>query len=172
MNKHYLHGQLVASVRSAVDDIESRNWHQNVLDAIQVGNVAVERTSCIQVYKLDISIFKLFLLEQNRYCKQQPLQSHFPYSNPHFQPKKRCQDTISIATFVGSSSFASSHGNTENSICAQVALVVRAIKLQHQVINCSLERVKINLVYIFNLNNVQAIIVNSKTWYYPFGRSL
>ena len=26
-----LHGELVASVAAAVDDVEARNWHQNIL---------------------------------------------------------------------------------------------------------------------------------------------
>ncbi len=39
-NHELLHGQLIASMRSAVDNIESRNWQDDLWGASQVSNVS------------------------------------------------------------------------------------------------------------------------------------
>merc|ERR1712106_1081023 len=40
-----LHGQLVASMGSSIDNIKARHWHQHVLHTSQVSNVTVQRNS-------------------------------------------------------------------------------------------------------------------------------
>ena len=42
-------------------------------------------------------------------------------------------------TFVSSTGLASGHGDPENGVCAQVVLVLSPVKLQHQIVDGSLE---------------------------------
>merc|ERR1719411_833419 len=51
-NHELLHGELVASMAAAVDDVEARNWHKHVLHPSEVGDVTVKRNSLMSCSSL------------------------------------------------------------------------------------------------------------------------